>query len=325
MSKFVIEEAGRFDGLDKFSFGENSTLVVSADPEEMADKPLIDIEGTITAEDVKGFNVEVEVPGTHITEYTIFEADDLPDGEERQEVVERLSAAAGERVSVETDGDGNLFVIATSHKDTSLDVYDALIQSAYRSDRNFADKLARGCGISGAASDEIEGEFWTGGCVWATSGGRYTRHTSAIEYDEDVYSFTGGFSAPFSGVLVSIAGGYEISDIDASSETETAADTRGLGKASGDATRFMGGIFAEALVNEFVLDGNLRYGSTSWEATRTAGNSYSADVDATVFGGEIGASRPFLMGEFAFFPRVAVGASQITADKFNEISLARNA
>ncbi len=317
----VIRSGETINGLEKISFGANSTLVIMADPESVAGNPLIDLEGTITAEDVEGFNVEVEVPGTHVTEYTIFEAESLPEGEERQEVADRLSAEIGERISVETDENGNLFLIATSHKDTSLDVYDALIQSAYRSDRNFADKLARGCGISGAASDEISGEFWTGGCVWATSGGRYTRHTSAIQYDEDVYSFTGGFSAPFSGVLVSIAGGYEISDIDASSETETAADTKGLGKASGDATRFMGGIFAEALVDEFVLDGNLRYGSTSWEATRTAGNSYSADVDATVFGGEIGAARPFLMGEFAFFPRVAVGASQITADKFVETSL----
>ncbi len=317
----VISGGETINGLEKISFGANSTLVITADPESVAGDPLIDLEGTITAEDVEGFNVEVEVPGAHVTEYTIFEAEALPEGEERQEVADRLSAEIGERITVETDENGNLFLRATSHKDTSLDVYDALIQSAYRSDRNFADKLARGCGISGAASDEIEGEFWTGGCVWATSGGRYTRHTSAIQYDEDVYSFTGGFSAPFSGVLVSIAGGYEISDIDASSETETAADTRGLGKASGDATRFMGGIFAEALVDEFVLDGNLRYGSTSWEATRTAGNSYSADVDATVFGGEIGAARPFLMGEFAFFPRVAVGASQITADKFNETSL----
>ncbi len=317
----VIRSGETINGLEKISFGANSTLVIMADPESVAGNPLIDLEGTITAEDVEGFNVEVEVPGAHVTEYTIFEAEALPDGEERQEVADRLSAEIGERISVETDENGNLFLRATSHKDTSLDVYDALIQSAYRSDRNFADKLARGCGISGAASDEIEGEFWTGGCVWATSGGRYTRHTSAIQYDEDVYSFTGGFSAPFSGVLVSIAGGYEISDIDASSETETAADTKGLGKASGDATRFMGGIFAEALVDEFVIDGNLRYGSTSWEATRTAGNSYSADVDATVFGGEIGAARPFLMGEFAFFPRVAVGASQITADKFVETSL----
>ncbi len=324
----VIQDTGGFAGLEKITFGENSTLVVSADPEEMADKPLIDIEGEITAEDVKGFNVEVDVPGTHINEYTIFEADDLPGGEERQEVVDIINEKIGERASVEADGNGNLFVTATSHKDTSLDVYDALIQSAYRSDRNFADKLARGCGTSGAASDEIDGEFWTGGCVWATSGGRYTRHTSAIQYDEDVYSFTGGASAPFSGVLVSIAGGYEISTIDASAETEIedpeggTNHLRGLASAGGDATRFMGGIFAEGVIDEFVVDGNLRYVSTNWEATRTAdSDSYSADVDATVFGGAIAVTKPFLSGKFALLPRLELGASYITADKFVENSL----
>ncbi len=319
--KMVIEEAGGFNGLDKISFGTNSTLVVSADPEKMADKPLIDIEGEITAEDIEGFSVRVDVPGTHINEYTIFEADDLLDGEKRQEVVDLINEKIGERASVEADGNGNLFVRATSHKDTSLDVYDALIQSAYRSDRNFADKLARGCGTGGAASDEIDGDFWTG-CVWATSGGRYTRHTSAIQYDEDVYSFTGGASAPFSGVLVSVAGGYEISTIDASAETAFDEDTRGLAKAGGDATRFMGGIFAEGAIDEFVVDGNLRYVSTNWEATRTAdGDRYSADVDATVFGGAIAVTKPFLSGKVALLPRLELGASYITADKFTENSL----
>ncbi len=317
-----VDRGTSMNGLEKMTFGENATLVIMADPESVAGDPLIDLEGTITAEDIEGFNVEVDVPGTHVTEYTIFEAEALPDGEERQKVADRLSAAAGEMVSVETDGDGNLFLRATSHKDTSLDVYDALIQSAYRSDRNFADKLARGCGTGGAASDEMGGDFWTG-CVWATSGGRYTRHTSAIQYDEDVYSFTGGVSAPFSGVLVSVAGGYEISTIDASAETAFDEDTRGLAKAGGDATRFMGGIFAEGVIDEFVVDGNLRYAGTSWEATRTAdGDSYSADVDATVFGGAIAVTKPFLSGKFALLPRLELGASYITADKFVENSLA---
>ncbi|MGI9558250.1 MAG: hypothetical protein ACR2NQ_01090 [Thermodesulfobacteriota bacterium] len=316
MSKMVIKEAGRFDGLDKVSFGENSTLVVSADPEEMNDKPLIDIEGEITAEDVKGFNVEVDVPGTHVTEYTIFEADDLPDGEERQEVVERLNAGIGERVSVQTDGDGNLFLTAVSLKDASLDIYDSLIQSAYRADRSFATKLSSGCGYGSAASDEIDGDFWTG-CVWATSGGRYTRYSSAINYDEDVYTFTGGVSAPFNSILVSVAGGYEISNLDMDVLTD-----EGRADASGEATRFMGGIFASTIVDRYMVDGRFQYVSTSWESTRSAGdNRYTADTNATVFGGALGAAMPFLSGSFALFPRIEIGASYVTAGAFDETSL----
>ena len=312
----VIEEAGRFDGLDKISFGENSTLVVSADPEEMADRPLIDIEGEITASDIEGFRVKVGVPGTHVTEYTIFEADDLPEGEERQEVVERLNAGMGERGSVQTDGDGNLFLTAMSLKDASLDIYDSLIQSAYRADRSFATKLSSGCGYGSAASDEIAGDFWTG-CVWATSGGRYTRYSSAINYDEDVYTFTGGVSAPFNSILVSVAGGYEISTLDMDVLTD-----EGRADASGEATRFMGGIFASTIVDRYMVDGRFQYVSTSWESTRSDGdNRYSADTNATVFGGALGAAMPFLSGSFALFPRIEIGASYVTAGAFDETSL----
>ncbi len=312
----VLAGAGGFNGLDKITFGANSTLVVSADPEEMTGKPLINLEGTISAEDIEGFRVRVDVPGTHITEYTIFEADDLPDGEERQEVVERLNAEIGERGSVQTDGDGNLFLTAMSLKDASLDIYDSLIQSAYRADRSFATKLSSGCGYGSAASDEIDGDFWTG-CVWATSGGRYTRYSSAINYDEDVYTFTGGVSAPFNSILVSVAGGYEISNLDMDVLTD-----EGRADASGEATRFMGGIFASTIVDRYMVDGRFQYVSTSWESTRTAGdNRYSADTNATVFGGALGAAMPFLSGSFALFPRIEIGASYVTAGAFDETSL----
>ncbi len=310
----VIEGADGFTGLESIKFGEGATLVVSASSGEMADKPLIDIEGTITAEDLpEDFNIRLGA-GLNHGEYVIFASEDLP--ENPAEIYERLGA------------DENGFVTLAANNELNLQVYDALIQSAYYSDRYFGSHLRKGCG--GGASVDGEGVV-SGGCVWALSGGRFTRHSPDFEFDETAYSFVGGVSMPFAGIATSLGFGYEASSFDVTEENSG-------GVADADFERFMFGLFASKTIFEKVqIDGRFEFAQGDWSSSRTDMKTidvnttptdpnddsrfdgrFGAKTDARTYGGAAGAEMSFDYGEFTVIPRIETGITYIETEQFVE-------
>ncbi|MGI9559151.1 MAG: hypothetical protein ACR2NQ_05785, partial [Thermodesulfobacteriota bacterium] len=213
----IIQDTGGFNGLEKITFGENSTVMVTADSAEMTtDKPLIELEGEITAEDVKDLNIKLANPEKHSDEFSLFSETALPDSEtERQTVLSMISGGLGEGSRAGVDSNGNIFVVlANSVHFNYLRNYDAMIQSAYHSDSAFSEKLRGSC-----YGGEAETQALSGGCLWADAGSRHTRHDTKVKYGEDAYVFAGGFSIPAGQSAVSIGAGYETSDFNAGTDT----------------------------------------------------------------------------------------------------------
>ncbi|MGI9558060.1 MAG: beta strand repeat-containing protein, partial [Thermodesulfobacteriota bacterium] len=213
----VIQDTGGFNGLEKITFGDNSTVMVTADSTEMTtDKPLIELEGEITAEDVKYLNIKLANPERHSDEFALFSETALPDSEtERQAVLSMISGGLGEGSSAGVDSNGNIFIVlANSVHFNYLRNYDAMIQSAYHSDTSFSEKLRGSC-----YGGEAETQDLRGGCLWADAGSRHTRHDTKVKYGEDAYVFAGGFSIPAGQSAVSIGAGYETSDFNAGTDT----------------------------------------------------------------------------------------------------------
>ncbi len=303
----VIQDTGGFNGLEKITFGENSTVMVTADSTEMTtDKPLIELEGEITAEDVKDLNIKLANPERHSDEFALFSETALPDNEaERQEVLSMISGGLGEGSSAGVDSNGNIFVVlANSVHFNYLRNYDAMIQSAYHSDTSFSEKLRGSC-----YGGEAETQDLSGGCLWADAGSRHTRHDTKVKYGEDAYVFAGGFSIPAGQSAVSIGAGYETSDFNAGTDTNAAGE------------RFMAGLsVAGEIWKRIIADARTQFAKAAWESTSARGeDAYSAKTDITTWSAAIGAEMPFFPGGvFMVVPRLEAGVARISADSFTE-------
>ncbi len=304
----VIEETGGFNGLEKITFGENSTvMVVTADSTEMTtDKPLIELEGEITAEDVKDLNIKLANPERHSDEFALFSETALPDNEaERQAVLSMISGGLGEGSSAGVDSNGNIFVVlANSVHFNYLRNYDAMIQSAYHSDSAFSEKLRGSCYGGEAETQDLQG-----GCLWADAGSRHTRHDTKVKYGEDAYVFAGGLSIPAGQSAVSIGAGYETSDFNAGTDTNAAGE------------RFMAGLsVAGEIWKRIIADARTQFAKAAWESTSARGeDTYSAKTDITTWSAAIGAEMPFFPGGvFMVVPRLEAGVARVSADSFTE-------
>ncbi len=303
----IIQDTGGFAGLEKITFGENSTVMVTADSAEMTtDKPLIELEGEITAEDVKDLNIKLANPERHSDEFSLFSETALPDNEAgRQAVLSMISGGLGEGSSAGVDSNGNIFVVlANSVHFNYLRNYDAMIQSAYHSDTSFSEKLRGSC-----YGGEAETQDLRGGCLWADAGSRHTRHDTKVKYGEDAYVFAGGFSIPAGQSAISIGAGYETSDFNAGTDTN----------ASGE--RFMAGLsVAGEIWKRIIADARTQFAKAAWESTSARGeDAYSAKTNITTWSAAIGAEMPFFPGGvFMVVPRLEAGVARVSADSFTE-------
>ncbi len=304
----VIQDTGGFNGLEKITFGENSTVMVTADSTEMTtDKPLIELEGTLTAEDVKDLNIKLANPERHSDEFALFSETALPDNEaERQAVLSMISGGLGEGSSAGMDSNGNIFVVlANSVHFNYLRNYDAMIQSAYHSDTSFSEKLRGSCYGGEAETQDLQG-----GCLWADAGSRHTRHDTKVKYGEDAYVFAGGFSIPAGQSAVSVGAGYETSDFNAGTDTNAAGE------------RFMAGLsVAGEIWKKIIADARTQFAKAAWESTSARGeDTYSAKTNITTWSAAIGAEMPFFPGGGVFMvvPRLEAGVARVSADSFTE-------
>ncbi len=306
----TITSAGGFNGLDTITFGENSTLVVSASPGEMNDKPLINLEGEITAEDIKGISIEFDNPARHSAEFAMFSENAIPDGEaERQAILGMIREGLGEGENARMSADGNIFItlVTREHMDY-LRNYDAILQSAYYADNAFSEKLRGGCyGGGGAETQDL-----SGGCVWADTDGRYTRQNADnAKYGEDAYVFSGGFTIPSGKSAISIAAGYETSDFEIGADTNAVAE------------RFMAGIaVAGEIWDGIITDARTQFAKAVWESTAVRSSAfYNAKTDISTWSAAVGAEMPIVPGGvFMVVPRVEAAVTRVSADSFGEKS-----
>ncbi len=305
----VFEDGGRIENLERVSFGGNAVLTVAADPNSMS-KPLISMEGEISAEDLPD-GLQIAVRGDGI--FPLFSAESLPqDAGELNEILNMVRLGVGRGNGAGIDGDGNLFFTFSHHTVSGLLAYDALMQSGFYSARNFGGSALRGeCGYAGEKRAEEETSF--GGCLWASSGARYTRHNTSLEYGEDAYFFMGGVTFPVANFLITAAGGYESSNLDIDAEVMD-------GTMGATSDRFVAGVGVATVIADgaFGADMRLQAGHTELTARRGDGGVYSSSPDLRTVGISGGVEKPMFAGEFVIVPRFEAGVVYLSVDGFTE-------
>ncbi len=307
-----------FAGLEKITFGENSLLLITADPVEMVGRSLINVEDEIAEADIEGFSARFANPERLSGEFLLFREEILVDSEdERQAIFNIVSDGLERNASARMDEIGNIFITLSNLRPYDyLRNYDAMIQSAYYADNAFSEKLRGGCYGGG---DETETQDLRGGCLWAAADGRFTRHTATSEYSEDAHVFTGGFTVPAGKSIVSVAAGYETSDFDAGADTSAGGE------------RFMAGIsVASEFWSGIITDVRTQFARATWESAALRGESlirgdngkHGAETDVATWSAAVGGEMPiFPGGVFMVVPRVEAGVTKVSADGFRETAL----